>query len=375
MSAYGWRLRAALMVLLGAGLGIVLLALACGGGNGTGPKLVVNSILDVNERDGVLTLREALLLATGELTREELDDDERGQVDGSPGAEQSDTVTFDEATFVDDESATIALDSDLPAMNRSGDVVDGMGEVTVDGQEKGLTCFTMASDGNELKGLRVHGCQTAVLVRERAVGAVVGGPGRGNVLSGNMVGVEVRGEGTTIMGNLIGLDPAGAAPMPNEFEGIWVTSEARDTVIGGAGSGEGNVISGNELFGVSVDGAEGTVLQGNMIGLDRSGRTGIVNRWGITVQSGARETDIGDGTDDGRNIISSNNTGILVRGIDTEEVAVRGNYFGTDVDGEQVIANAVDILFLDGKGQAVVEDNFSPMPLNIREGGGLPPER
>ncbi len=368
MVACGRCPNAALVGLAVAWLAISGLALACGGASdGAGPTLVVNSTLDADARDDVLTLREALLLATGELMEDELDEGERGQVDGSPGAEAVDTVVFDESTFPQEEPATITLDSPLPTMSTGGDVVDGMGAVIIDGGKGTRECFTLGSNANELKGLRIHNCRTAVLVLEGAAGNIIGSAGEGNVLSGNTVGVEVRGEDTIIRGNIIGLDAAGATRMPNRFEGIWVTSEARDTVIGGAGPGEGNVISGNDLFGVSVDGAAGTVLQGNIIGLDVSGRAAVLNRYGITVQSGARETMIGGDTDEGRNVIAGNNTAILVRGPTTEGNVIQGNYFGTDIDGEQAIANAVDVWLIGTSDQNVVGDNYTLEPLNVVE--------
>ncbi|MDP2674440.1 MAG: hypothetical protein Q8Q00_05985 [Dehalococcoidia bacterium] len=359
---------AGLISLVAAWLALIALAMACGGASdGAGPTLVVNSTLDTDERDGVLTLREALLLAIGQLGEDELNEAERGQLDGSPGPERADTIIFDEATFTDEEPKTIALDSGLPPMDRGGDAIDGANAVIIEGQDPDVICLTLRSDANELKGLRIHNCQTAVLVWQGAVGNVIGGPGEGNVLSGNVVGVEVQGQATVIRGNIIGLDAAGTSKMPNEFEGIWVSSLARDTVIGGAGEGEGNVISGNKLFGVSVDGAQGTVLQGNIIGLDKSGETDIGNLFAIMVQFGARETLVGGDADGEGNVMAGNTTAIVVRHEGTEGNTVRGNYFGTDISGERAIPNSTDISFLAGAGEALVEDNFSLGPLKIEK--------
>ena len=353
-------------------LALAALAAACGGGAGEhstpgaggkeGATLSVNSTLDADARDGVLTLREALLLATGGLAVDALDQAERRQVEGSPGAGRSDTIVFDKVAFSSEKPAAIALGSPLPAMGSGTDSIDGMGAVIIDGRDKSLTCLILGSNGNEVKGLRIHNCQTGVLVKEKTVGNIIGAARDGNVLSDNMVGVEVRG-GTVIRGNIIGLDATGASRMANEFEGIWVTNVARDTIIGGAAPGEGNVISGNKLFGVSVDGAQGTVLQGNIIGLDASGRKGIANRFGITVQFGAHGTLIGGAADGERNVIAGNNTGILVQHTGTEGNAIRGNYIGTDIDGARGIPNTVDILFLAGGSENVVENNHTLGPL------------
>lgn len=391
--ARGNRFHAGPLIFISlAALVVVLLAVACGGSGGEetpipartrdlpsegvqgvpterGATITVNSADDVDKRDDALTLREALLLATGWIQSEELDGGELDQVEGDPGIEVSDTIVFDESVFSGDQAAAIVLSADLPALDTGGDTVDGMGVVTIDGQDRRLTCFTMASDGNEIKGMRLQECRTAILVEIDVKGNVIGGAGDGNVISGNLVGVELRGRETVIAGNIIGLDAAGATAMPNEFEGIWVTSVARDNVIGGTGSGEGNVISGNELFGVSIDGAAGTVLQGNVFGLDLTGQKKIRNRYAIVVQAGAGETLIGGEKADERNVISGNNTAILVRGEDTVGNSIRGNYIGTDIDGETVIKNVVDVWFVVGREQNLLEDNFTLEPLDIEEGG------
>lgn len=388
----GTRYVVRLVRIAVVGLVLALLAVACGGGSGEdekpipsatrdlpaggvqgapetrGATLTVNSADDVDKRDDVLTLREALLLATGWIQSEGLNGGERDQVDGDPGIEVSDSIVFDASAFPGDEPAAILLGADLPAMDTGGDTVDGMGNVIIDGQDQSLTCFTLASDGNQLKGLDLQGCRTAILVERDVKGNVVGGAGDGNVISGNVVGVELRGRETVIAGNIIGLDAAGANAKTNEFEGIWITSVARDNVLGGTGRGEGNVISGNELFGVSIDGSTGTVLQGNVFGLDPTGRTAIRNRYAIVVQAGARETLIGGEEAEERNVISGNNTAILVRGEETEGNSIRGNYIGTDIDGETAIKNVVDVWFVVGREQNLLEDNFTLEPLNIEEG-------
>jgi len=374
------------------GLALALLAVACGGGSGNGEKpiasvtrdlpaggvqgvpetrgatLTVNSADDADKRDDVLSLREALLLATGWIESEGLNGGERDQVDGGPGIKVSDSIVFDPSAFPDDEPVAILLGADLPAMDTGGDTVDGGGNVIIDGQDKDLTCFTLASDGNALKGVDLRGCRTAILVERDVKGNVIGGAGDGNVISGNVVGVELRGRETVIAGNIIGLDAAGTSGRTNEFEGIWITSAAQDNVLGGTGRGEGNVISGNELFGVSIDGSTGTVLQGNIIGLDPTGRTGIRNRYAIVVQAGASETLIGGEKAEERNVISGNNTAILVRGEETAGNTIRGNYIGTDIDGETAIKNVVDVWFVAGREQNLLEDNVTLEPLSIEEG-------
>ena len=111
-----------------------------------------------------------------------------------------------------------------------------------------------------------------------------------------------------------------------------------------------------------------SVLQGNIFGLDLSGRTGVANRYAIVLQAGAGETLIGGERAEERNVVASNNTGILVRDVETAGNTIVGHYIGTDTGGEPAIANTVDIWFLDGKDVNAVEDNRSLEPLKIVEG-------
>jgi hypothetical protein len=379
----GWvRVRFGVIGLAAMSLSLALIVAACGGGGGDtsgtpseppaipeeeGATLVVSSDLDTVEQDGVLTLREALLLATGELSAADLDEGEKGQVDGNPGAERADTVLLDESIFSTQEPGVITLTEELPVLSTGGDSVNGMGGVVVDGGDRSFNCFTMDSDGNTVTGMEIRECRTGVRVAPEAAANVIGEPEGGNVLSGNRVGAEVGGRDTVVAGNIIGLEGDGITRMSNAFEGIWVTSAARDTRIGGTDEGEGNVISGNELFGVSVDGANGTVIYGNIIGLDASGATGVGNYYGIVVQKGALGTVVGGSGERERNVISDNNTGILVRGVETAGNEVVGNYIGTDVTGKKEVFNTVDVWLQVEKDQNVFEDNFALRSLVIRE--------
>ena len=362
----------AVTVLVAGLLGLAALGLACGGGGAKEdkhPTLTVNSTADSDKRDDELTLREALLVATGKLSPADLSGEERDQVNGSPGAGSGDMVLFDESVFPQDDPATVMLDSSLPIMRTGKDVVDGKDRVIVDGKQSTLVCFTIWSDANELRNLRVHNCQTAILVRE-GVGNVIGRPGDGNLLSGNQVGIEVRAEGTIIQDNTLGLDARGLERMANEFEGIWVTSEARDTIIGGTGPGEGNLISSSGIFGISVEGALDTVIQGNVIGLDSTGEKALGNKYGIAVQRGAGDTLIG-GTEAGSgNVISGNANGVLVRDAETTGTNIEGNNFGTDVAGEVEVANSVDVWVINAGEHNVIGDNTSIEALKVSDNSG-----
>jgi hypothetical protein len=112
-------------------------------------------------------------------------------------------------------------------------------------------------------------------------------PGAGNVISGNDgMGVFVTdGEGAppgghVIEGNLIGTDASGTTAVPNTH-GVWISSPGN--TVGGSAAGAGNTIVGHPGSGVYVgSSADGTVIQGNRIGVDLAG-TPTGNGYGITI--------------------------------------------------------------------------------------------
>jgi len=110
---------------------------------------------------------------------------------------------------------------------------------------------------------------------------IIGGsaPGEGNVISARVTGVLIRGpdtSGNIIIGNHIGTDASGSELVPNST-GIWILKGAHHNTIGGTGSGEGNVIAGNRVFGVEVEGPDtvGNAIRGNSI--YANGAKGIQN--------------------------------------------------------------------------------------------------
>ena len=178
-----------------------------------------------------------------------------------------------------------------------------------------------------------------------ATNNVVGGsaPGEGNLISGNLSdGVSIHNSsGNVVLGNYIGTDITGTTAVGNLY-GVVVSGP--DNIIGGAEAGAGNLISGNEGEGVIIGSIEGTgnLVLGNYIGTDMSGTTALGNVGdGVRIEEGATGNSIGDGTVEGRNIISGNTTGVGVWIIDsgTSNNTVRGNFIGTDVTGTVAIPN------------------------------------
>lgn len=79
------------------------------------------------------------------------------------------------------------------------------------------------------------------------------GPGEGNVVSENdNLGIELAGDDNAVLGNKVGTSIAGDVALSNGNQGIYITGA--DNLVGGAGAGEGNVISGNGYSGIEIRG-------------------------------------------------------------------------------------------------------------------------
>lgn len=94
------------------------------------------------------------------------------------------------------------------------------------------------------------------------------GPGTSNVISGNVRGINVASgtRNTQIVGNRIGTDPSGRLPLGNAVDGVHLEGGSVNTFVGGAGIGTGNMIAFNGQQGVKVSGsARGGRILGNSI--------------------------------------------------------------------------------------------------------------
>ncbi len=148
--------------------------------------------------------------------------------------------------------------------------------------------------------------------------------------------------GTVVAGNILGLDDAGLVDHGNGDAGVDIRSTG-DTLIGGTTAADRNLISGNEGFGgISSYADTGTItISGNCIGTDATGDTAIPNNHsGINLYQAEANMVIGGDTTHERNIISGNDE----NGISISESNVgdiKGNYIGVDADGEADLGNGM----------------------------------
>ena len=173
-------------------------------------------------------------------------------------------------------------------------------------------------------------------------GNVIGGPSPGsrNLLSGGAGAINVEtSDGAVIRGNLIGTDVTGTLALPNAY-GVSL-SNASGVTIGGSEPGDGNVISGNGS-GIAMNTGSGIVIRGNFIGTDITGTKALGNGMGIN-QSGMADVEIGGAGQGDGNVVSGNKgIGIYVYNFATE-TTILGNKVGTDVTGTKPIPNLTGI--------------------------------
>ena len=176
---------------------------------------------------------------------------------------------------------------------------------------------------------------------------VIGGssPGEGNTVSGNDVfGIVLyNADSNYLSGNFIGTSPDGGSAQGNTY-GINLVGTSSGNVIGGDTPGLGNIISGNTVMGISLE-ADANTIQGNIVGLAADGQTPLPNRTGIYLAKS--NNTIGGTLPAHRNIISGNlDHGILISALETDPLdasnnVISGNYIGTDRSGRTAVGNRI----------------------------------
>ncbi|MDQ6705617.1 MAG: hypothetical protein M3Z85_06600, partial [Acidobacteriota bacterium] len=154
-----------------------------------------------------------------------------------------------------------------------------------------------------------------ITILSGATGNTIGGTNASqrNILSGNgTVGLVFSGAGASgniAIGNYIGTDATGTASVANGFAGVYITAGATANQLGGVQGGSGNLISGNNGYGVFIadNGTNGNLVRGNFIGTNAGGTAALPNAYaGVNIHGGAQNNLIGDGTIGASNLIADN---------------------------------------------------------------------
>jgi titin len=212
-------------------------------------------------------------------------------------------------------------------------VNDNQAGVTIQGNRIGTNATGTAALPNQSYGIRVAPqSQTSGTPFPTGSGGpvVIGGAaaGAGNLISGNVrSGLSINGA-STIKGNRIGTNAAGTSAIPNSTDPNLVSGAVELTgagiTFGGSAAGEGNLVSGNARYGVSITGTNVPVVQGNKIGTTASGTGDLGNgREGVSISGKATGAIGGTGAGQGNTIAYNAGPGVLL--LNTKAVDVRGN--------------------------------------------------
>ena len=145
--------------------------------------------------------------------------------------------------------------------------------------------------------------------------------------------------------------------LANEASGIEINF-ADENTIGGTTAAERNVIGGNET-GVSITDSYRNVVQGNYVGVDSAGTAALPNGTGVLL-SQSRENKVGGAASGAGNVISGNDgTGVTIIGHPpvTGQTAMNlivGNLIGTAADGLTPLGNGSHGVLLDGLADAYI---------------------
>jgi uncharacterized repeat protein (TIGR01451 family) len=246
--------------------------------------------------------------------------------------------------------------------NTIGGTASGAGNVISGNGAMGLVIFAPNGGGSgnlvqgnfigtDPSGLHPLGNMTDGIVISGAPGNTVGGTSTAarNIISANgKFGIDIENIGTStatgnlVEGNFVGTDATGSVALGNANVGVNIQNGASANTIGGTATGAGNIIAGNLLSGIIIQSASpGNLVQGNFIGTDPNGDTGLGNQdFGVLVLGASTGNTIGGTSSAAANVIASNrNDGVMLRDAGTTGNLVAGNFIGTDASSHTGLGN------------------------------------
>ncbi|HMO58637.1 MAG TPA: NEW3 domain-containing protein [Roseiflexaceae bacterium] len=260
-------------------------------------------------------------------------------IGGSPDANGVWKITLtDELPWLDGLNGAITIDgSTQPGGRTSGPNVylDYVGSAFVS-----LSGLTITASGNTVRELGIINFTTA--------GILITGAGATNNL---------------VAGSHIGLDSNGTTLAGNDLYGIRITGGATNNTIGGSTAADRNVVSGNAVVNITVEGTalastvSGNLIQGNYVGTNAAGTAAVSNPGdGIELRSFARNNTVRGNVVVGHRAnttaIDTPSVGILISSGSgagrARENLVVGNFVGTDPTGTTALPNAHGIRITNG---------------------------
>ena len=243
----------------------------------------------------------------------------------------------------------IGITSDNTGNNTIGGTVGGAGNVIAGNDATGnlgdseiiISSSDNLIEGN-LIGLGADGLALPGAVNPGvfivATGNTIGGTTAAarNVISGNLDGITLFDDSDDVIeGNYIGTDTTGTSAIGNGVfpagYGIDTTDSVND-LVGGTVSGAGNLISGDYIaIGIGA-GSSGCVVEGNLVGTDKTGTVAVSNAIGIDLGLTSGGNTIGGptsvpGTGAG-NVFAGNTDRAIVLDQESTKDVIQGNVIG-----------------------------------------------
>ena len=203
---------------------------------------------------------------------------------------------------------------------------------------EGHSALRVFASGSTIKGLSIYGT------------AGTGGDNSSLYIAGaNNLRIE---------GNYIGTDPAGTTALGPRSR-INVASATTGLVIGGETAAARNVLSA-----VTLTGANGALVQGNLIGTNAAGTADLgPGGFHLLYVGNSSGVTVGGTTTAARNVISggitgaANANGVYLDG--ASNTVIRGNYIGLNAAGTAAVANYTGILVSSSSGTHVSDNVIS----------------
>ncbi len=185
-------------------------------------------------------------------------------------------------------------------------------------------------------------------------------------------GIRIEGFGANVIqSTFLGTDPSGTVALGNGQYGMTLFNSPGNR-IGGTGSGEGNLLSGNTNSGLYITGSQAmdNHIEGNRIGVSLDGRSALGNATNGVVINQAPGNWIGGTNPAAGNLISGNGqSGIYLLGANARANHILQNTIGLAVSGTNALPNRADGITFNGSPANFV-GGAGPTAGNLISGNG-----